>query len=430
MTTRVLVISEDPVGSEMGGNAIRAYELARALGEHAAVTLASPLAGGTAAGVDQVAFDRDDPRALRAHLRGVDVVVTLPQNPVVSAQLRRCGARVVYDLYDPKPLQMLEAFAAARGATRRYWSTIALDHVMDALAFGDHFICASERQRDLWIGAMLGAGLISPALYSSDPTLRGTIDVVPFGVPAEPPSATGAGPYERFARLGRSEEIVLWNGGLWNWLDPLCAVEAIARVVERRPSARLLFMGRPPLAQGQAQAAAAARARAAALGLLDEVVFFNDRWVPYRQRADWLAVADCALSLHVEHLETRYSFRTRLLDCFWAGVPVVCTEGDELAERVARERLGVAVAPGDPQAAAEAIVTVLGDGKQSHRDALARVAADYRWSAVAAPLVDYVCDPPERLARRSHAIGSPGRLVRSSGTRAVRGLLRRWRRLS
>ena len=50
---------------------------------------------------------------------------------------------------------------------------------MDALTVGDHFICAGERQRDLWIGAMLGGGLITPAVYGADPTLRSVIDVVP-----------------------------------------------------------------------------------------------------------------------------------------------------------------------------------------------------------------------------------------------------------
>lgn len=62
---------------------------------------------------------------------------------------------------------------------------------------------------------------------------------------------------------------------------------------------------------------------------------FNDSWEPYAERDEWLAAADCAISTHVEHLETRYSSRTRLLDCFWAGLPVVCTTGDDLAARVA-----------------------------------------------------------------------------------------------
>ena len=56
-----------------------------------------------------------------------------------------------------------------------------------------------------------------------------------------------------------------------------------------------------------------------------------------RKRADWLLEADCAISTHEDHLETRFAFRTRLLDCFWSALPVVCTGGDELADLVERE---------------------------------------------------------------------------------------------
>ncbi len=57
----------------------------------------------------------------------------------------------------------------------------------------------------------------------------------------------------------------------------------------------------------------------------------------YEQRADWLLEADCVLSAHADHLETRFAFRTRLLDAIWAGLPIVCTGGDDLAEQVERD---------------------------------------------------------------------------------------------
>jgi len=425
VSIRVLLISEDPVGERMGGNAIRAYEIAKALGAHAEVTLLAPGSGGVAPGVDHVPFAREDVAELRARLRGTDVVLALPQNPVIAAVLRRSGARVVYDLYDPRPLQVLEAFSTAPALARRFHSTIALDHFMGALAGGDHLICASERQRDLWIGAMLAAGLITPAVYRADPTLRNLIDVVPFGVPDDPPSAAGPGPGERFPELGPDAELVLWNGGLWNWLDPVGAVEAIARVVQRRPRARRLFMGRPPSEERQAHAAQRAMARAGELGLLDTVVFFNDGWVPYQTRAAWLLAADCALSMHVDHLETRFSFRTRLLDCFWAGLPVVCTDGDDLAARVERDRLGASIPARDPVAAAEAVVEVLSRGREAYRAGLARAADEFRWSAVIAPLIGYVASPGAgRTPRRQRSGLTPGRWARAAATRAVRLALR------
>ena len=124
---------------------------------------------------------------------------------------------------------------------------------------------------------------------------------------------------------------MLWNGGLWPWLDPETAIRAVGALAERRPGVRLVFMGAAQQLPAQ-RTAERAQALAAELGLLDRVVFFNDEWVPYEQRADWLLEADCALSTHEDHLETRFAFRTRVLDCFWARLPIVCTGGDDLAD--------------------------------------------------------------------------------------------------
>ena len=76
-------------------------------------------------------------------------------------------------------------------------------------------------------------------------------------------------------------------------------------------------------------------ARAEELGLRDRVVFFNEGWVPYEQRGAYLLEADLGVSAHFDDLESRFAFRTRLLDCFWAGLPVVTTVG-RLARRPRR----------------------------------------------------------------------------------------------
>ena len=48
-------------------------------------------------------------------------------------------------------------------------------------------ICASEKQRDLWLGGMGLAGLIDVDRYRADPTFRDYVDVVPFGLPDRAP---------------------------------------------------------------------------------------------------------------------------------------------------------------------------------------------------------------------------------------------------
>jgi glycosyltransferase involved in cell wall biosynthesis len=385
---RVLFISADPVGEEMAGLGIRYWELARALSPHADVTIAH---GGTLSGdagaVRALPFVPHRPHALRAPIAAADVVVAHPQWPLVMRWLRQARARTIVDLYDPETLETLELLAGRSPHVRRQLTATTLDRLHDALRSGHHFMCASEKQRDLWLGAMLALRLLGPQLYDRDPTLRSVIDVVPFGVPEEAPRAVpGRGPRELIEAIGDDTELVLWNGGIWAWLDAPTAVRAVAALASRRPRLRLLFMG----GSGDVAAAgAAAQARRVAgeLDVLGSIVHFHDQWVPYAERASWLLAADCALCTYGDHLETRFAFRTRVLDCFWAGLPVVCTGGDDLAQRVERDGLGAVAAAGDVNATARALEHVLKRGRGAYAGALALAAADHAWSRVArAPL--------------------------------------------
>jgi glycosyltransferase involved in cell wall biosynthesis len=411
----------------MGGNAIRALELARAVASHATVTLAAPgrlpkLAGGS---MHHLPWDLADPRALRPAIAAADAIVLTPQSARVRSWARRSHARLVFDLYDPVPLEILELHMETSPMRSRLANTVALDHYLAALSDGDHFLCASERQRDLWIGALLAMRRITPAIYRRDRTLRDLIDVVPFGTPDDPPAGRASAIRERFDVLQAGDEIVLWNGGIHAWLDPLTPIRAMPALLERRPRARLVFMGRPPPRRAEQRVALSARSEAERLGLLNRVVFFNDHWVPYRERAAWLLDAECTISTHIDHLETRFAFRTRLLDSFWAGLPVVCTGGDELAARVLREDLGAAIPPGDSTAATTALDQILSRGKAAYADALGQTARDYAWSKMALPLVRRLLQPPprrvhlQRLWRRS---SQPGEVLRSLASQSAQAL--------
>ena len=393
---RVLFISADPVGERMAGLGIRYWELARALSANARVTLAHGGDGdGERDGVRMLAYRPHAPARLRALIEESDTVVTHPQWPLLDRWLRRSAARVVIDLYCPETLETLELLASRPRLERLQRTAITIDRLHAALRTGHHFMCASETQRDLWLGAMLALRLIGPELYDRDPTLREVIDLVPFGVPERPPqrTAAGGGPREAIAGLGADSEIVLWNGGIWNWLDAPTAIRAVALLAQRRPATRLVFMGVSAEHPAAARATQAARSLCVELGLLDSVVFFHEGWTPYAERESWLAQADCALSAQAEHLESRFAYRTRVLDCFWAGLPVVCTAGDELAERVAADRLGAVAPPGDVQALAAALEQVLEHGRGAYAANLRAAAESRTWQRVSAPLARWIAEP-------------------------------------
>jgi glycosyltransferase involved in cell wall biosynthesis len=430
---RILVISQDRLDGQLAGTSIRALELAKVLSADADVVLAgagsAPVSVG---GITCVPYDPQDGSSLRDTLPDADVVVSLPQWPSVMRALRRSQARLIFDLYVPQTFETIAGFPGSRAILRRTFSELATDRLVHALRIGHQFICASEKQRDAWLGVMLAERLLDVARYDADPSLRSLIDIVPFGVPLQPAEPTGAGgPRRRIAGVGPDDEVILWNGGLWPWFDADTAIRAAGRLARRRPAVRLVFMGAARQVPAQ-RAAGAARRTAEELGLLDRVVFFNDTWIPYEQRADWLLEADCALSTSEDHIETRFAFRTRLLDCFWARLPVVCTGGDDLAVVVEREGLGAVVTPGDVDATAAALEEVLDRRRPAYMPALERAAASYAWPAVAAPLRRQIASSsPPRVHGRALR---PGQAARTAsyvlGRRALNTLgVKDWPRL-
>lgn len=382
MTVRSVVICADRVGARMAGPAIRSYEIARALGP-GTVLAGLPGEGEAPSDVRFHPYDLRDVRSLAPVLAGAELVFAQPQWPHLNRAIVRSGARLVVDLYDPEPLEGLEGLAPHAPWTRRLVETVVLDRVLEGCRSAHHLVCATERQRDLWLGLLLGAGLVSAAAYGRDPTFRDMIDLLPFGVPSVPPQP---GPGARAALgLGPDAEVVLWNGGLWPWLDAPTAIRGIAALAQRRPQVRLVFMGTSGEGPGRA-AAERAREVARGLGVLGTVVHVNEGWVGYRERGGWLLDADCALSTHVDHLETRFAFRTRLLDCLWARVPIVCTQGDELGALVEARDLGATVGEGDADAVAAAVERVLDRGRDAYAPRLEAAAEAYAWDRVVAPV--------------------------------------------
>src|SRR5206468_8785633 len=97
------------------------------------------------------------------------------------------------------------------------------------------------------------------------------------------------------------------------------------------------------------------------LGLTGTHVFFNEGWVPYEERQNYLLEADIGVSTHLDHVETAFSFRTRILDYLWASLPIVATEGDSFATLIEAEGLGLTVPAQDVGALETALLPLLDD---------------------------------------------------------------------
>ncbi|GAB2753160.1 glycosyltransferase [Amycolatopsis magusensis] len=395
---RVLVITGDAITERMAGPAIRAWNIAASLaGEHEVrLVTVNPLADPPPAPFAVSAAKRRD---LAEPVEWADIVILQGHVLEMAPQLKKPDSSkiVVCDLYDPMHLELLEQ---GRGVPddKRAADLIGVTKVLEAqLERGDFFLCASERQRLFWLGHLAAMGRLTPRLYDADPTTHSLLSVVPFGLSPEAPRRTGPGLRAGLPGIGETDHVVLWAGGVYSWFDPLTLVRAIDRLRERRGDVRLVFLGmkHPNPEVAEMDIGARTIRLADSLGLTGKHVFFNEQWVPYGERQNWLLDADCGVTTHYEHVETTFAFRTRVLDYLWSGLPIVTTDGDAFADLVRAEGLGVVVPAEDSEALADALEKAMYDTEfaAAARDRIAEVAQRFAWPRALEPLVEFCRDP-------------------------------------
>jgi len=400
----LLIISHDVVGQRMAGPGIRAWEMARALSSCAEITLIAPYPiDVTAPGIRTGRFTLGDTSSLAFYLDQADVVLANGFLLEAHPELAEASQPLILDLYDPTLLENIELFRHASPVEREERARRDIDLLNRQLASGDLFLCATARQRDLYLGALMAAGRITPERVDADPLLHSLIAVVPFGLPATPPMRTGPGVRGVIPGIGDADPVILWNSGMWDWLDPLTLVRAMPQVIDQAPDVRLVFMaGSHPGGAGTVRMPEATRRLAEELGLWQRHIFFYDTWVPYADRANLLLDATVAVSLHRQHLEMTYAaIRSRVLDYLWVGLPAVLSDGDPAAALAREHGFALVTPPEDPEAVAQALITLLTD--ESRRAELAdrarALAPQYTWANVVRPIVRFLEAAPMRKPR-------------------------------
>lgn len=427
--SRVLIITGDPIGPKMAGPAIRAWHMATALATTHSVTLVSlAKVDAVDAPFRVVHVAPGDDRSMGALERETDIIVFQGLAMALFNSIRKSNKIIVCDIYDPMHLEHLEQ---GRDLPRAQWDRQVLDAtevLNEQLLRGDFFLCASERQRHFYLGQLAALGRINPTNYETDPDLERLIAVVPFGLGSTFPAHDRQVLKGVVPGIGADDRVLLWSGGLYNWFDPKSLIRAVAKLSSRRPTVRLFFQGTKHPHPGVPEMAIVAESRALAseLGVLDRAVYFNASWVDYRERHNYLAEADAGVSTHFAHVETTFSFRTRILDYLWAELPMVVTAGDHFADLVEAEGLGIVVPPNDVEALTAALETVMFDEefRAEAKQNIRRVREDYAWEVVLEPLVDFAASPRRArdLAGSDGATGGPVR-TRKTPPRKRHGIL-------
>lgn len=384
--SRVMLLCPEPLGhGQPAGIGIRFIEIARVL--HAdghTLTVLSPDAGA----VEGCRSDFIHPDSLRATSEASDVAVV--QGHVANAFFQHAAPiPTVVDLYDPYIIENLHYYAE-RGA-----EVFDHDHftLMTSIARGDYFLCASEAQRLFYAGLLLASGRLNPMLFEQDPRLESLIAIAPFGVAAARTRAASSMPHAR-----------ILFGGIYDWYDPIVAIEAVALMRETRPDATLTFTMHPnPDITPQGKLAAAMRfAKEKSYGFVR-----FEPWAPYEHRAAFFEKFDLALLTFHRSLETDLAMRTRVYDYLWCGLPIVTSSAPGTDEILTRHAAGSVVGDDDPRSFAREMLSILDDPPRHARmvDGAHAFVLEHQWDRTLAPLRAF-CRAPH-LEKTKGVFGTP-----------------------
>jgi len=399
---KILLITLEPISKKMAGPAIRCVEIGKQLAREHEVTVFSPQPTDFKNSSELCSLENFK---LFCHSSKSDLYRLAQNQDIIFVQanvlkpypgLADLGKFLVLDLYDPYLLAVLAQFSVdsvSADASYRLMHQVLEKHMIHA----DFSVCASEKQLDYWLGRFCAIGRLTPEMYGFDRSFRKLLDVVPFGLADEAPKRNGLGIRGRVEGIGADDFVLVWGGGIWEWFDPLTVIEAVSLVAQKHPQLRLYFMGyqSPNPQVGLMQMAVRARELAEKLGVLNKNVFFSDSWIAYEERVNCLLDADVAVSAHFDLPETRFSFRTRILDYLWAGLPILTSKGDELAEQIEREGAGMALPYQNVEKFAEAIEQLIVDRALTEKFAQGskKLASNYHWSKAVEPLMRFCNDP-------------------------------------
>ena len=378
----------------MGGSGIRYFELAKELAKHFEVTLAIPnepeLSGlpfKTIRYINEASFP--------PLIDSCDYIVAqLIEGPNVKYAVKQKKV-IIYDFYNSIPIEYLGSLAFSKhkptAQNDEMFKKLLSDYELFSLS-GDYFICSNERQRDFWIGMLTATGNLLPTTVGGR-TTEDLIGIVPFGLPAEAPKHRKSVMRGTISGIDNNDFILLWAGGIWDWFDPLSAIRAMALLADH-PQIKLVFMGgtHPNKEIGRMSMADQAVKLAQDLGLYNKSIFFVSKWVDYAERANYLLEANLGISTHFNSLETRFSFRTRILDHLWTGLPSLITRGDWFSQYLAEQHIGVEVEYQNPESIARAIVNLYDKPETlaKMRAKTRTVAPDFLWEVTTKDLVSAI----------------------------------------
>ncbi|WP_029192310.1 glycosyltransferase family 4 protein [Paenibacillus harenae] len=386
---KVLIISPVSIIENMAGPSIRYYNFYLELcKEHEVIILLPSSSKNTIINSEKLSN-----KTIKKWSNWCDVIITQGLTIFNYPIIKKTKKPLVIDLYDPFILENLEIRKDNVLGNTQY--ELDLHILKTQLFLGDYFICSNPRQLHYWAGSLSILGVINPTNYLNSPKLTDWIDLVPFGIPNTEPIQNFHGIRNSSTNISKDDFVVVWGGGVWEWLDISIVIEAFAIIKNQDLRIKMYIMGgrnnnklHQLIQKYEVQ----------------ESVILGE-WIAYEKRQNYLIDADLGIIAHYNNWETEFSHRTRVLDYIWCNVPVISTGGDYITELIEKEGFGLSYGSQKSDILAELLLKL-----NKNRDVLKemkrnqnKIIDNLRWVKVIQPLNQF-CKAPVKRKKTSMPI--------------------------
>ncbi len=304
--------------------------------------------------------------------------------------LRDCDVPIAIDLYDPLISGDLTAQADAAEAVATMHEREAT--IREQLATGDFFVCASEAQRDYWMGMLTAFNRVNPIIYAEDRTISNLLAVFPWGIDSAQPEDAGRALKGVLPGILEDDVVAVWALEDMPWQDHLTLIHAVTQLDHFAGKLKVVFLTPEFADRNSGGLIHVLQRTSASLGLTNRCVFFVD-WATKSERNRLLREADFGISLHKNSFESGLAARPEIAAYLGAGLPVLASGRN--AEIVLGYSLGQVV----PEESVDEVVRGLQqflsvtDLRQRFRGNIQRAARDLSWDVVTLPLRQWLERP-------------------------------------
>lgn len=343
----------------------------------------------------KISYHRYDFEKNKGLIDNSDIIIFGAYPPIEDLQYaKRKKKKIISYLWTLPPIHSFEFKDFKNKRKQENLHQYIIDSYNKNLLLSDKIFCRCEKHRDFILGSLISLHRAKLNDYKDDPKLCNLLEIAPFGIDVAQKPRHKKNVYRGIMPgIDKDDFILLWNGGVWNWDNGSLMIEVMEKLKASK-DIKLIFQGfeHPYKKQKRAEEAEKTYILAQKHNLANKNVFFNNTWIPYEERANYLLEANASITLRKNILESEYLIKTRYWDNFWSNLPMLINNFDISSDIIQNNGLGVVLKKEDPSYIAKEI-NDLKNNKQKYlkiRENLKKhrnVALD--WQNCLQPLINY-----------------------------------------